>query len=72
MNNGDYERSGLLSEEDDRRERTPSPYFDGEENTTPTGKAVPYKQVGILVFANAMVITAFQVIYPFVSKWLRL
>ncbi|KAG8693248.1 hypothetical protein FRC09_010632, partial [Ceratobasidium sp. 395] len=70
MNNGDYERSGLLSEEDDHRERTPSPYLDDEENIGPTGKTVPYKQVGILVFANAMVITAFQVIYPFVNQML--
>ncbi|KAG8746538.1 hypothetical protein FRC10_004672 [Ceratobasidium sp. 414] len=69
MENNDHERSGLLSEEpDDHQERAPSPFSDGEEATGPTSKAIPYKQVGILVFANAMVITAFQVIYPFIIR----
>ncbi|KAG9098120.1 hypothetical protein FRC06_006792 [Ceratobasidium sp. 370] len=69
MGHDDHEQSGLLSEEpDDHQERTPSPFSDGEETTRPTSKAVPYKQVGVLVFANAMVITAFQVIYPFINQ----
>ncbi|QRV89618.1 major facilitator superfamily transporter [Ceratobasidium sp. AG-Ba] len=65
MDNDEHERHGLLSEEpDDQQEETPV----RDEVAKSTGKAIPYKQAGILVFANAMVITAFQVIYPFINQ----
>ncbi|QRV74928.1 major facilitator superfamily transporter [Ceratobasidium sp. AG-Ba] len=65
MDNDEHERHGLLSEEpDDQQQETPV----RDEVAKSTGKAIPYKQAGILVFANAMVITAFQVIYPFINQ----
>ncbi|KAG9086426.1 hypothetical protein FRC07_013092, partial [Ceratobasidium sp. 392] len=71
MDNDDYERSGLLSEElDDNGERAPSPYSEDGETSKVASKGIPYKQVAILVLANAMVVAAFQVIYPFINQML--
>ena len=68
------ERSGLLSEEPDdetylNETRNSSQVFD-HDATKPTRTAFPYRTVGVVVFSNAMVITSFHVIYPFISEFL--
>ena len=66
------ERSGLLSEEHDdeaypSETRNSSQVFD-HDAAKPTRTAFPYRTVGVIVFSNAMAITSFHVIYPFISE----
>lgn len=72
MSANNQERSGLLSEEPDDEAyldeiRNSPQAFDYDEDK-PTRTAFPYRTVGIVVFSNAMVITSFHVIYPFISE----
>jgi hypothetical protein len=71
MEDDHQEQSGLLSEEfDDEQDfdqRRHSPPL--SENETWSVKAFPYKQVGVVVFANSMVVAASQVIPPFLSEY---
>ncbi|KAF8604637.1 MFS general substrate transporter [Ceratobasidium sp. AG-I] len=66
------ERSGLLSEEPDdetylNETRNSSRVFD-HDTANAIRTAFPYRTVGIIVFSNAMVITSFHVIYPFINQ----
>lgn len=68
------EQSGLLSAEHDEdsylesARGSPAQSFNGE--LASLGRvAYPYKITAILVFAQAMAISTFQVIFPFISKF---
>ncbi|QRW03203.1 major facilitator superfamily transporter [Ceratobasidium sp. AG-Ba] len=69
MNNDSHDYLGLSSEDPDSSPfgKTSCQPLEDEDTGFPATK-FPYGQVGILVFSNAMVVSAFQVVYPFINQ----